>query len=217
MPVFESIYPLGDSALVVQFGSVISPETHNLIRNFLQWFEEVKPASVIECVPAFTTVTIHYDPYKMNATAFEDLKKLIETAPQALSQNTLFKTIEITVIYNGPDLEYVSAHAKLSIAEVINLHSSATYLVHMIGFLPGFPYLGGMDERLQTPRKSTPRTSVPAGAVGIAGAQTGIYPLTTPGGWQHIGHTDLTLFDPHREQPSLIKAGDHVKFVPVKT
>jgi inhibitor of KinA len=137
--------------------------------------------------------------------------KTSETAPPS-------NRITIPVCYGndfGPDIEFVSRQSDLSPAELIKIHSVATYMVHMIGFVPGFAYMGGMDKRLATPRKSIPRSSVDTGSVGIAGEQTGIYSLNTPGGWQIIGRTPLRLFDPEREQASLLKAGDEVIFEPI--
>jgi inhibitor of KinA len=140
--------------------------------------------------------------------------------PDALAPGAVAEaeTIEIPVCYGGafgPDLAVVAAQARLSLEEVIARHAAPNYLVHMIGFAPGFPYLGGLDARLATPRKAAPRPLVPAGSVGIAGGQTGIYSLPTPGGWQLIGRTPLRLFDPARSQPSLLRAGLRLRFVPI--
>ncbi|MBO1911088.1 5-oxoprolinase subunit PxpB, partial [Microvirga sp. 3-52] len=115
----------------------------------------------------------------------------------------------------GPDLEYVAKSNNLSIEEVIQIHSENEYLVYMIGFAPGFPFLGGMDKRIATPRKETPRLTIPSGSVGIAGKQTGVYPLETPGGWQIIGRTPLDLFLPDMSPPTLLEAGDKIRFMPV--
>jgi KipI family sensor histidine kinase inhibitor len=134
------------------------------------------------------------------------------------ANQTESRSVEIPVIYGGdqgPDLQNVAILAGLTTEEVIRLHSSAEYSVCFIGFLPGFPYLSGMDPRLAAPRLATPRPLVPAGSVGIAGGQTGIYPLDSPGGWRIIGRTTLTIFDPHREPPVLLKAGDRVRFIAV--
>ncbi|GAB3818152.1 hypothetical protein GCM10028895_15070 [Pontibacter rugosus] len=128
------------------------------------------------------------------------------------------RVVELPVLYGGdygPDLEEVAAHCKLTAEEIIHIHSAQEYLVHMIGFAPGFPYLGGMDKRIATPRKASPRPYIPAGSVGVAGEQTGVYPISTPGGWQLIGQTPLALFDASRKVPSLLQAGDKVKFVPI--
>lgn len=141
------------------------------------------------------------------------LRQLNEPETTAIKPES--QLITIPVCYGGelgPDLADVAALNKITTDEVINLHSSATYLVHMIGFVPGFAYLGGMPETIAAPRKATPRAAIPAGSVGIAGMQTGIYPLQTPGGWQLIGQTPVKLFDPTRPVPALLKAGDRVQF-----
>jgi inhibitor of KinA len=177
-------------------------------------------------VPAYTTLTVFFDPavlFRTNAlpgkTCFEKLSGYLQQLHgtddlAAIPQND---TVSIPVCYGGPwgpDLAYVAEYHQLSVDEVIRIHSSAVYKVYMIGFIPGFAYMGGLDQRLETPRKATPRAAVLAGAVGIAGMQTGIYPLQTPGGWQIIGQTSVKLFDAERQIPSLLKAGDRVKFEP---
>ena len=128
------------------------------------------------------------------------------------------RVVELPVLYGGeygPDIEKVAEHAGMAVDEMIGLHSGTGYLVYMLGFTPGFPYLGGLDDRLATPRVATPRLRIPAGSVGIAESQTGVYPLTSPGGWNIIGRTPLALFDPTREPPSLLAPGDVVRFVPL--
>lgn len=126
--------------------------------------------------------------------------------------------VEIPVLYGGeygPDIENIATHNNLSIEEVIKIHTSGEYLVYMLGFTPGFPYLGGMDKRIATPRLKTPRTKIPGGSVGIAGEQTGVYPIESPGGWQLLGRTPLNFFDPNNEKPFLINAGEYIKFVQI--
>lgn len=225
MSTFHSITPLGDSALIVQFEPTISPVIHSKVRAFLSWIETQKLHGLIECVPAFTSVTLHFDPWiaseRGTIDPYQKLKELIQEHADNLEElpTPPSRTIEIPVDYGGdagPDLDFVALHTGLSRDEVISLHSSPSYLVYMVGFMPGFPYLGGMDQRLSTPRRSSPRARVPAGSVGIASTQTGVYPLETPGGWQIIGRTSLTLFDPQGEPPTLLRAGDRVKFVPRK-
>ena len=128
-------------------------------------------------------------------------------------------TLEIPVVYGGeygPDLEYVAEHNGISTEEVVEIHHSSSYLIYMLGFVPGFPYLGGMSEKIATPRLKSPRVAIPAGSIGIAGAQTGIYPLESPGGWQLIGRTPLKLFDPGKEDPFLPKPGHYLKFFPIE-
>jgi inhibitor of KinA len=212
----KSIYPLGDSAIVLEFGQEINEEIHQSIRTVCLFLDEYSFEGFIEYVPAFTTVTIFYDPLVSDYQATESLlQEMLDEIGEMEPEESAAVTVEIPVLYGGSDLSFVAAHSGLSEEEVIALHTSAEYLVHMIGFAPGFPYLGGLNEKIATPRKETPRNSVPAGSVGIAGQQTGIYPIETPGGWQIIGQTPLNLFDVEREQPSLLRAGNKVRFVAI--
>jgi inhibitor of KinA len=218
------LLPLGDAAVVVQFGESISPTIHLAIQAFNAYLTQEPFVWLRECVPAFTTLTVYYDPwlvseqgqylpYERVCTVLQQQLLAVPPTPVAI-----YHPVEIPVCYGGalgPDLEVVARHTGLTPAEVIACHSAPEYLVHMIGFAPGFPYLGGLDERLATPRRAEPRPLVPAGAVGIAGAQTGIYSLPTPGGWQLIGRTPLRLFDPIAPDPSLLHAGQHLRFVPI--
>lgn len=213
-----SYYPLGDQAIVIQLGDKISEDIQCRITSICNFLEEYSFEGFTEYVPAFTTVTIFYDPL---VTDYSTVEPLMEEMLEEISEEDhkgAKITIEIPVLYGGPqgpDLPFVAAHAGLTEAEVIDLHTSAEYLVHMIGFAPGFPYLGGLDEKIATPRKETPRASIPAGAVGIAGAQTGVYPIETPGGWQIIGQTPLKLFDVEKYPPALLKAGNGLRFVAI--
>jgi inhibitor of KinA len=218
------LYPLGESAVVVQFGETIKRHTHLAVQALSAYLDEYSFPGFVEYVPAFTTVTVYYNPLEVELAG--------EASPSdrvaATLRHMLLKTkactdapppvIEIPVCYGGkfgPDLAFVASHTHLTPAEVIDLHTQAEYLVYMIGFAPGFPYLGGMDEQLVVPRKEKPRTKVPAGSVGIAGKQTGVYSIPTPGGWQLIGRTPLQLFTPHAETPSLLSAGNHIRFVSI--
>lgn len=216
--------PLGDAAVVLQFGDKISLETHNRIRALSEMLQQHPFPGLIEFVPAYTSLTVYYDPWVTSqqgeldayAEAVNKLEILVEQVQDL--QLPLARLVEIPVVYGGeygPDLEEVARHNNLSTEEVIQLHSAGEYLVHMIGFAPGFPYLGGMNDRIATPRKTSPRASIPAGSVGIAGSQTGVYPISTPGGWQLIGRTPFQLFNPKRKDPSLLQAGDKVRFVPI--
>jgi inhibitor of KinA len=220
------LYPLGDAAVVLEFGQAIAPATHQLIRAFAQVLAQHPPPGLREVVPAFTTLTVYYDPLVLFAlgetSPYEqitsELQQLLPAAQAAADDYLPGPLIEIPVCYGGdlgPDLGLVASQAQLSAEEVIARHAQPEYLVYMVGFAPGFPYLGGLDARLATPRRVQPRPLVPVGAVGIAGAQTGIYSLPTPGGWQLIGRTPLRLFDPSRAQPSLLQAGDRLRFVPI--
>lgn len=205
---------LGDRAIVVNFGDRIDEPTFVRIRAFSQRLEQAAVAGMIEYVPAYTSVTIYYDPLLVSLPEFcLDIERMLPEAgstPPAPAQS-----VEIPVWYGGkfgPDLARVSQHNGLTINEVIAIHCAADYRVQMLGFAPGFPYLGGMSPRIATPRHSTPRLKVPAGSVGIAGSQTGIYSLETPGGWQIIGRTPLTLFRPCENPPTLLAPGDIVRF-----
>ena len=219
-------YRLGDAAVVLEFGQAIAPATHQLIQAFTKVLARHPPPGLREVVPAFTTLTVYYDPWMLGQASavlpYEQmagaLQSLLPAAQAILADYELGPLVEIPVCYGGdfgPDLGLVASHAQLSPAEVIARHAQAEYLVYMVGFAPGFPYLGGLDAGLATPRRAQPRPLVPAGAVGIAGAQTGIYSLPTPGGWQLIGRTPLRLFDPSRARPSLLQAGDRLRFVPI--
>lgn len=216
--------PSGDSAVVLQFGEGINLETHHRIRAVAQVLEQQPFTGLVEFVPAFSSITVYYDPWVLSqgskldaySEVVRQLEILIEQAEEAAPAPA--RVVELPVVYGGsygPDLQEVADHSGLSKEDVIRIHSSGKYHVYMIGFAPGFPYLGGMDDRIATPRKANPRASIPAGSVGIAGAQTGVYPISTPGGWQLLGRTPLQLFNPNREEPSLLQAGDEVRFVPI--
>ncbi|MDA1477827.1 5-oxoprolinase subunit PxpB [Bacillus changyiensis] len=218
--------PLGDSALIIKFGTDINEQTHRITSALTKQIESAPFPGLIECVPAFTSVTVFYDPLEVSRNSskgvspFEKVKGIIKNTLYRLTieEEIDRRTVEIPVCYGGefgPDLEEVAQINNLTTEEVINIHTAGEYLVYMLGFAPGFPYLGGMSEKIAAPRRSSPRTSIPAGSVGIAGMQTGVYPLSTPGGWQLIGHTPLELFRPCEEPPSLLRAGDMVKFVRV--
>ena len=219
------LYPLGDAAIVLQFGESIDPATHRAIQAVGAYLAGHPFGGLREVVPAFTTLTVYYDPWLVSEhgqhspyeKVAETLRQLLPKA-QATAAATESVVTEIPVCYGGefgPDLDFVAQHAGLTPAEVIARHAAPDYLVHMIGFAPGFPYLGGLDARLATPRRAQPRPLVPAGTVGIAGPQTGIYSLPTPGGWQLIGRTPLRLFNPEWDAPSRLRAGQRLRFVPI--
>jgi len=215
-------YPLikitGDTSLAVIFGDEISKEMNIKVRTFDAAISKAKIAGIYETVPTYCTITIHYAPEvirynELKARLMEMLESDTDSAELGVAD-----VIEIPVLYGGeygPDLDFVAEHNGLSTKEVIEIHSKPEYLLYMLGFTPGFPYLGGMDERIATPRLTSPREKIPAGSVGIAGKQTGVYPMDTPGGWQIIGRTPLPLYNPHATQPILLDAGMHVKFIPV--
>ena len=220
------LYPLGDAAVVLELGQHIDPATHRLLQALGRLLDQHPPPGLREYVPAFTTLTVYYDPWVLHqrsgASPYEQmasyLQGLLPAAQAAVADYAPGPLVEIPVCYGGefgPDLAAVAQHTQLSAAEIIRRHSAPDYLVYMVGFAPGFPYLGGLDAQLATPRRAVPRPLVPAGAVGIAGTQTGIYSLPTPGGWQLIGRTPRRLFEASRAQPSLLQAGDRLRFVPI--
>lgn len=212
------ILTAGDSAILVEFGKKISPEINRRIANTVQLMREQQIEGVVDVIPAFCSLLINYDP---RVVSYEKMKKRITALLRVnvKGKEQLRRIFEIPVVYGGeygPDLPYIAEKAGLSPEEVIKIHASQDYLIYMLGFLPGFCYLGGLDERIHTPRLSTPRLKIPAGSVGIGGSQTGIYPLDSPGGWQLMGMTPVRTYDPAREKPILVEAGDYIRFVPVE-
>jgi len=204
----------GDGCLMLDFGNVISEELFGVIRDFDTALSGAQ-LPILETVPGYTTLAVYYDPLVISRAQLQSA--LAQIQPQK-NTDTAERIVEIPVCYGGgfgPDLDFVCRHCGLTAEEVIRRHSAPIYRVHMLGFTPGFPYLGGMDKSLATPRLSSPRRVIPAGSVGIAGEQTGIYPMASPGGWQLIGRTPEKLFDPGREQPILLDAGMRLRFRPV--
>lgn len=211
------ILTASDCALCVEFGAVISKDVHRQVRAFTLAAEAAHIPGVVELVPTYRSVTVHYRP---EITGYARLYERLTHILNALQTAALPPAgeIRVPVLYGGPfgpDLGHVAAVHGLTEEEVVALHTEPSYFIYMLGFLPGFCYLGGLDERLHTPRLSEPRVSIPAGSVGIAGAQTGIYPLPSPGGWQLIGRTPLRLYDPRREKPILLDAGVRLQFYPI--
>lgn len=211
-------FPLGDAAVVVEFDAVIGPSAHEKVRLLSSYLDHHAFPGMIEYIPAFTTVTVFYDPFvlRYDEAQVELARAVLQAMDIPLEQKA--RTVEIPVCYGGefgPDLEDVAAHNGLTADDVVRIHSSGEYLVYMIGFAPGFPYLGGMSERIAAPRRPSPRLSIPAGTVGIAGMQTGVYPIETPGGWQLIGRTPVPLFRPDMSPPTLLMAGDTIRFRPI--
>lgn len=200
--VTNRIQPRGDRSVFLKTDSPRA--VYKLLRNL--------PDGILDVVPALGGIGIHYDP---RILLFDDVRELLETriTHKSADEQQPSRIINISVQYDGPDLDFVAEHAGISVDDVIALHVSGTYQVAMIGFAPGFAYLTGLDQRLITPRRETPRTHVDAGSVGIGGEFTGVYPVDSPGGWQLIGKTTLRMFDAAREDPTLLRPGDVVRFV----
>lgn len=212
------ISPLGDAAVVVSFGDAIDPDVHARVMSFAQHIDSSPPPGLVEHVPAFTTVTLVYDPLVRTYDEFHASVRAMLRSVYSGDVAAERDPVEIPVCYGGelgPDLDFVAAHNDLTPDEVVDIHSGTTYVVYMIGFAPGFPYLGSMSPRIAAPRLDTPRQAVPAGSVGIGGTQTGIYPVETPGGWRLVGRTPVRLFRARAQTPSLLAAGDRVRFVAI--
>ncbi|MCP3028033.1 5-oxoprolinase subunit PxpB [Halobacillus sp. A5] len=215
-----SLSPLGDQAIVITVSDEINEQAQVNVRILSLLLEEQQPEWMVEYIPAFTTVTVFYRPdllsrkgmipYEQAKENVEELLTLIKT-----EEVSAVRTVEIPVCYGGdfgPDLEFVADHNGITPEEVIDIHQSGNYSVYMIGFAPGFPFIGGMSEKIAAPRRDSPRLEIPERTVGIAGKQTGVYPIETPGGWQLIGRTPKRLFTPEEEVPSLLRAGDKIIF-----
>ena len=209
------IVPLGDSAVLIQLGDEIDISTNQRVHALAALLNVSPLVGVIETVPAYATLLVHYDPLLLSFVQIRNyLREKITQIQDNLSR--MRKQIEVPVSYGGDhgiDLETVARHCQLQIEDVIRIHSERTYTVFMMGFTPGFPYMGKLDDPIRMPRLETPRTRVPAGTVAIAGSQTGIYPIDSPGGWQLIGWTSFQIFNPESETPFLFSPGDEVKFI----
>ena len=210
----------GDRALVVELGEGISPGINSKVRDLLVAMEHQQIPGVIDLVPSYRSILVQYDPIRI---LYDELTARIGDLESALDSGTIEKPaiVEIPTLYGhdeyGPDLEFVARHTRLDPDDVVRIHSGADYRVDMMGFSPGFPYLGGLSDRLTTPRLATPRAQIPAGSVGIAESQTGVYPVASPGGWRLIGRTPLKLFDAGRRPPAMLNAGDSVRFTPIES
>jgi len=208
---------MGDRGLLLEFGEEISSETNEKVRRMALAIQAEAIKGIIEIVPTYRSLLIVYDPLILS---IDDLKKRLEKLEDGLRQTPFPepKLTRIPVVYGdpyGPDLDFVAQYHRISHNEVIQLHCSKPYFIYMIGFMPGYPYMGELPDALITPRLKTPRLSVPAGSVAIAQKQTGIYPMESPGGWQIIGRTPIKIFDPKREPPALLQMGDLVQFYPI--
>jgi KipI family sensor histidine kinase inhibitor len=216
-PGWPHFVPAGDAAVLVKFGEGIDPAINRLVHALARRLESVPLTGMGEAVPAYASLLVHYDPAVLNEA---DLLGHLEVQAGGLEVEMMApsRLVEIPTLYGGeygPDLDDLASLHGLATDEVVRIHSAADYLVYMMGFSPGFAYLGGLDPAIATPRLPTPRARVPGGSVGIAGSQTGVYPAASPGGWRLIGWTPLKLFNPDREPPALLAAGDRVRFVPI--
>ncbi len=206
------ISPFGDSALLVKFGDEIDLSINQRVHALDALLRASKKIGLIESVPAYATLLVNYDPLILTYAQISDwVNTKMDRAEQNVSRKP--RRIEVPVRYGGEDLDFVAAHHHISVREVIKIHASRDYTVYMMGFTPGFAYMGKLDDAIATPRLATPRTRVDAGSVGIAGAQTGIYPIDSPGGWRIIGRTSMRLFDLTADSPFLFSPGDLVRFV----
>jgi len=211
------ILTASDSSLCVEFGNEISEEINRLVSAFADEMEKAKIAGVEELIPTYRSVTVEYDP---EIIGVDELTERVQGLMASLhgAKPKPAEVLRVPVLYGGewgPDLENVAKAHNMTPEEIIERHCKPEYLIYMMGFLPGFCYLGGLDKEIATPRLKTPRVKIPAGSVGIAGEQTGVYPLESPGGWQLIGQTPLRFYDPHREKPILCEAGMHIQFYPI--
>ncbi|MCX5821196.1 MAG: 5-oxoprolinase subunit PxpB [Deltaproteobacteria bacterium] len=207
----------GDRALLVEYGDGIDPVVNDKVRAVTALLKKNLPAGVEAVVPAYRSLSILYDPLATTPAGLAEILHALEADSRAV-EIAEPKVVPIPVCYGGefgPDIGVVAEHTSLQENEIVAIHASVDYPIYMIGFMPGFCYLGGLDRRLQTPRRKTPRTNLPAGSVGVAESQTGMYPVDSPGGWQIIGRTPLRLFAPARENPFLYEEGDRIRFVPI--
>lgn len=208
----------GDSALVIEFGNEISVDINKKIRKMMDDIKKENIDGIVELVPTYCSLLINYDVLKIDYnTLVEKLKTFLNNNLET-AEGEEVTLIEIPTLYNdevGADLSYVAEHNKLSKEEVIKIHTGTDYLVYMLGFMPGFTYLGGMSEKIATPRLESPRLQIYPGSVGIAGKQTGMYPSMSPGGWRIIGRTPLKLYNPDSDTPVYISSGDYVRYVSI--
>ena len=213
------LLPLGEQGLVVELGDTIDPEVNAWVHRLAAVVRTEALAGVTELVPTYRSLLIIFDPLCITRIELtERITRLAAPVESAALPGAASRVVRVPVCYGGefgPDLEFVARHAGLSIDEVIALHAAREYPVYLLGFTPGFPYLGGLDPLLATPRLDSPRARIPAGSVAIGGVQTGIYPVESPGGWRLVGRTPLRLFDPRRPAPFLLAPGDGLRFVPI--
>lgn len=208
----------GDMAISVEIGESITPEIHRKVLAMLIAIQKESLAGIIDLVPTYRSILVKYNPLESSLSDIEKRLRLLEKRLEVNPVESAGSVIELPVVYGGkygPDLNYVAEYNRLSPVQVIQIHSNITYPVYMMGFSPGFPYLGGIPERISTPRLDTPRLAIAAGSVGIADNQTGIYPTESPGGWRIIGRTPIQLFNPMANPPTVVEIGDSIRFIPI--
>ena len=209
----------GESGLVVELGTTIDQEINATVHRLAASLQQEFTVGIDAVVPTYRSLMIYFNPLQVSRDEIKlRAEKIYANVSAEAAAEQQSRVVTIPTCYGGdfgPDLPFVASNAGLEPAEVIRIHTSAAYKLYMIGFTPGFPYLGGMSDKIATPRLQKPRTCIPAGSVGIAGTQTGLYPMESPGGWQLIGRTPLKVFDPAAENPFLYVAGDYLKFEPV--
>ena len=214
-----SIKPVGDKGLLVEFENKVAPEINDKVHSLYDEIKLEDIEGVLECIPTYRSLLINYDPLEVD---FSQLKGSVSQLVRKVEEKDLdsleHRVVILPTVYGGefgPDLDDVCDINNLTQEEVVDIHSCRKYRVYMMGFTPGFPYLGGMSERISTPRLESPRKTIPAGSVGIGGNQTGVYPIDSPGGWRLIGRTPVDLYNPDENPPVAFKPGDMVEFVPV--
>ena len=211
------IMVISDNSIIIEYPPAISKEINSNIRSIVREIKNNLSEEIVDIIPAYHNIIVGYDCLEVDPLVLCDK---ISAIVSTISESDIVEReiVEIPVCYEEPyglDLDDVCEIHSISKEELIRKHTEPEYLVYMIGFTPGFPYLGGMDESLATPRKKEPRSKIPAGSVGIAGSQTGVYPIASPGGWQIIGRTPLKLFDPYRNNPVMIEAGQYIKYISI--
>ena len=210
----------GERGLVVEMGNLISPQVNARVQRLARRISQRHVEGVIEIVPTYRSLLVYFDPFSIRRSDLADAiwQMLASEADAETAETEAVRVVHVPVCYGGefgPDLDYVAQHNRVSVDEVITIHSSKPYLVYMLGFTPGFPYLGGMSDKIAAPRLEKPRAKIPQGSVGIAGAQTGLYPIESPGGWRLIGRTPLKPFLAEAANPFLFAAGDYLRFIPI--
>ncbi|QLK86016.1 5-oxoprolinase subunit PxpB [Staphylococcus sp. 17KM0847] len=206
---------ISEQAFMIYFDAVIDEETFNEVNVVSDYLKTLDEPYIKEVVPSYRAILVYFDGMAITYDALLETLNLTALTRTSTTQNRSRRIVNIPVLYGGkwgPDLEYVAEHNQLSVESVIRYHTESYYLVYMIGFMPGFPFLGGLDTHIHTPRKAEPRLQIPAGSVGIANNQTGLYPADSPGGWQIIGRTPIDVFDLNRDPKILYQPGDKIKF-----